>query len=216
MSRDRRVVDVRAWVGETEWSPATPYTREAYVRYCAAELEKAKRKQVGECIGANGRPLLLVLPGSRPDGSRDFPLIPHHEQSRSLRLLRAIPNVRQGYVTFNWHHWTRILGYHAAGIPSRFGPRVRDIYGTPGRYLRPVKGRCLAYWQHLRPERYAAMPPILPTPAAPTPDRRQPRPPALPPAAAAARNRARRAGPPPLPPELLRNPSSRRTRVFWQ
>jgi hypothetical protein len=198
-----RVVGVREWVGEDEWRSATPYVREAYVRFCAAELLKAKQRQVGECIGADGRPLLRVLPGSRPDGSRDFPLIPHHERSRAMRLLRAIPNENQGYITFNWHHWTRILGYHREGIPSRLGPRVRDLFGTPGRFLRPVKARCIAYWRHLRPERIVAVQPRI----AAIPAERRPKiqPPARP-----------RREPTNLPPELIRNPSSGQTRVFWQ
>lgn len=190
-----RVINVREWVGETEWQSATPYVREAYVRFCSAELLKAKQRQVGETVGADGRQLLRVLPGSRPDGSRDFPLIPHHELSRSLRLLRAIPNVNQGYVTFNWHHWTRVLGYHAAGIPSRLGPRIRDLFGTPGRYVRPVKAKALAYWRQLMPgSSVTVQPSIAARPRRPD-----------------ARTPAGR-----LPAELVRNPSSRQTRVFWQ
>lgn len=187
MSGNPRVIDVREWVAD-EWESALPYVREAYVRFCARELEQAKRRQVGECIGADGRPLLRVLPGSRRDGSTDWPLVPHHEQSRALRLLRAIPNANRGYVTFNWHHWTRILGFHAAGIPSRLGPRVRDIFGTPGRFVRPVKVRALAYWRSLKPER--------PFVVRPEPTRRR--------------------QPADLPPGLIRNPSSRQTRVFFQ
>lgn len=159
MTIDDRRIDVKEWVGDDEWNSATPWIKERYVQYCADRLLDAKRKQIQSAVGADGRQLLRVFPWSRPDHTTDDPLFPHGDMSRSLRLLRTIADAKRGVVTFNWHYWTRILGFHADGIPSRFGPRVRDIFGTPGRFLRPVKYECVKEWRRLKPVRtYRAEP----------------------------------------------------------
>ncbi len=151
-----RRVDVAEWIGRREFERADPFTRRAYVDFCAGRLKEAKRRQIIQGIGADGRPMPRVQPDSRPDGTRDRPLIPHDDASRTLRLLKLTPNANTGFVTFHWLGWTTILGYHAAGAGHL---PVRDVYGTPGRFLRQPKAEARSWWAEHVPSRSFSAPP---------------------------------------------------------
>jgi hypothetical protein len=166
-----RTIDVSAWVPAAEWSRTDPLRKRLWLTRIAARLRAAKVDQITRGIGADGRRLVRVQPGSRPDGTRDHPLIPHDEMSRTLRLLRVTHNVAKGSVTIHWGYWTTIVAYHADG--AGYLP-VRDVVGTPGRFLRPVRAWALADWR--------SMVPMILGPAGGTPARR--------PAAAVARPRS--------------------------
>jgi hypothetical protein len=109
----------------------------------------AKRRQIESNVGADGRELLRVRPTSRPDGSRDDPLHPHGERSRTLRLIRGTPVVRLGVITLDWHRFTTVVGYHAVGAGSL---PTRDIIGTPDRFFRGPKGQARREWERLTRE----------------------------------------------------------------
>jgi hypothetical protein len=144
-----RKIDVAAWLPPGEYARADPVRRAAWLARVAADLRDAKVRQVESGVGADGRPMPRVKPTSRPDGSRDRPLIPHDDASRTIRLLKVTANNRAGVVTFHWNRWTTILGYHAEGEGDPL-PR-RDVFGTPGRFLRRAKARALADWRRQFP-----------------------------------------------------------------
>lgn len=181
-----RRLDASAWVDAREWARALPWQRERWLAFVAAELRAAKVRQISSGVGADGRPLRRVKPTSRPDGTRDRPLIPHDDESRAIRLLKVTANARTGEVVIHWHGWTRVMGYHAEGAGNL---PVRDVLGTPGRFLRPVRTRALAEWRRIVPSRILAG--GTPPAAAASRPRPGPRAPFLPPAVARPRERPR-------------------------
>jgi hypothetical protein len=147
--RDERRVDVAEWIGRDRYLSADRRTQEAYLRFCLPLVLDAKRRQIESNVGADGRELLRVRPTSRPDGSRDDPLHPHGERSRTLRLIRGTPVVRLGVITLDWHRFTTVVGYHAVGAGSL---PTRDIIGTPDRFFRGPKGQARREWERLTRE----------------------------------------------------------------
>lgn len=147
---DRRL-KVADWLPPGDYAAAPESIRRRWLAGVAELYRAAKRRQIETHVGADGRPLPRVLPTSRPDGTTDRPLTPHDEASRTLRLLRVTENVRTGELVVHWGHWTRVVGYHAEGIRRGRGRVIRDVQGTPGRLLRPVKAEALRLWARLYP-----------------------------------------------------------------
>lgn len=170
-----RRIEVATWVPAAEWARTDPWRRRQWLDYVAGLIRDAKVKQIQSGVGADGRPLRRVLPTSRPDHTRDRPLIPHDDASRAIRLLSTHVSEKNGTVTLAWNYFTDIILYHSAGAGHL---PVRDVVGTPGRFLRPVRAKALARWKQLVPERVIAggPPPVarrrLPLAARPRPQQR--------------------------------------------
>lgn len=171
-----------------------------------ADLTKAKRRGWWERVGdvatrrlktrfsdegrdKRGKKFLRRL-DPRADGASGPALSPHGDASRTVRLMRYRATAT-GIEIYWTGDWGTILGYHAAGIPSRRGLRVRDAGGF-------LQSEQVKIYQE-------AMARFAPTLAAskPKPDPKtppKPKPPASPAPAATAAPIVRVQPPPPVVP----------------
>lgn len=131
------------------WHVATPRERLDYWDRVGEIALEVKKAEIRRGIGKNGRKLKPVKMRYRKDGATGPPLIPHVEESRTIRLLAAHPMVNG--VTLYWKSdagksWRRILGYHA----YKHGPRslpVRNTIGITPAGLKAIARRSRAEWR---------------------------------------------------------------------
>jgi hypothetical protein len=133
------------------WRDATPAERRRYWVAFGACAKAALQARIGKGLDVRGRQFLRLL-GPRPDGTTTRPLRPHGEASRAVSLVRYSPdNSGEGLTLF----WARgeeetpfgvVMGYHARGIPSHVGDRVREA-GLTRTDLAECRRRALKGWE---------------------------------------------------------------------
>jgi hypothetical protein len=165
---------------DPRWRLAGHAERLAYFRKLGEIALEVKKAEIRRGISRTGRKLKPVKMQYRKDGATGPPLIPHVDESRTIRLLAAHAMVTG--VTLFWRpdagrSWRRILGYHA----YKHGPRslpVRNTIGITPKGQQTIARRAKAEWDAQQGELFMPpapepgpppLPGLRPTPAAPAP-----------------------------------------------
>lgn len=166
-----RITESDVWGARTDpsWAAARPPARLAFWRE-VGRLAIARRKlETRRKLDAAGSEMMAV---KRAWGD-PRPMIPHREESRAQSRLQATPT--NDGVSIHWGNFSRVIGYHKAGIRRADAPGgivVRDLVGLTPAGLKYVAMRARQRWRQDHPLR-PAPPKPAPVPWTPTKTTRQ-------------------------------------------
>lgn len=149
MPLNQKFADLHPTDEASHWGDATDTDRLAFYRRAGERAVELNRAELQRGIGANGRRLAAR---KRPcaDGATGPALLPHRDESRTIRLMASRPTASG--VTLFWHSghskvqktsWGAILGFHAAGEVK--GAPVRDVRLSP-KGIERLRVEMRAWW----------------------------------------------------------------------